>query len=576
MLALVWTHHGTGIMKYIQWIVTRKLGNIRMVQLNDDCEVISQSDLSSMSNDNSKYVYVYFVSLTANMDRKLNCFMELERIIKSAYTKINQVYFKRRSIQATLLYQQLDTIRRKQNLSIENMKATAHSTTEHLITYFTSNGTRRAKIIDSEDMVHSNLVDIERVSKDFMAFLGFDVQSNAWLQAIQYDSHQFSYDATWWDQSDTVERIQNRSQRELNSFNFTDVYDFRRFDGRRSFTQYLSDNRQCFTDGIFPQLPSETNSNRSSTDKPERCSLKPFDCAFSDLFSFADREQMYESYDVTTFFHPTPLKCAFTIHSTLDKVRQRYGRNHTCETVFFTSVTECYDPLPTIQGSMPLHSCFVALLDKKTINAYEKFYLTRNKSNNANIQWDIIDLELNVSLFRVLPKLTETLKLVGHRLFPMAKWIIWLDGKAQVTDLGELLLKTRVPVLGPYHPDSRTPEAEVEPTVRHVTNRNTGNLQSLLITIQEIELQQAQYRRNGFYARTNNLGLRIYDIASLIYRNNHPCVARYFCGWHNEVNYYSFRGQLSVYYSAVRLNLTDYFDFIPSQCFFGADHRPVC
>ena len=57
----------------------------------------------------------------------------------------------------------------------------------------------------------------------------------------------------------------------------------------------------------------------------------------------------------------------------------------------------------------------------------------------------------------------------------------------------------------------------------------------------------------------------MYDIAVFLYRNNHPCIFRYLCGWHNEVNYYSFRGQLSVYYAAVRLNLTDYLHFLPES-----------
>src|SRR5690242_11093401 len=35
IISSVWTHDGTGIMKYIQWIVTRKLGNIKISQLND-------------------------------------------------------------------------------------------------------------------------------------------------------------------------------------------------------------------------------------------------------------------------------------------------------------------------------------------------------------------------------------------------------------------------------------------------------------------------------------------------------------------------------------------------------------
>ena len=580
-LSLLWTHRGTGIMKYVQWIVTRKLGNIKITQLNDDCEVIGESDFPSLSN-HTKYVQLYLVSLTMNIDVKSNCSMELARVMESAAGKINQIYFKRRSIEATILYQNLDRRRYTRNLSfgwndssLEKTSQGAHSITERLITYLTNSARVKLKIIDSEDLIHLSLVDCERTLGEFIALLGFDTSSPTWRNIVRYDSHQFIQDTTWWDQSETVEFIRTPQQLQ-NSSNVTYANDFKRLEGRRSFEQYLSDNRQCFNDGIFPQLESETIPHRSSTDQPDRCSSKKFDCAFSDLYSFADREQMYQLHDSSHLFNQKPLKCAFTIPSLLDKVRHRYARNHTCQTVFFTSITHCYDPLPVIQGRIPLHSCFVALLDRETINAYEKFYLTRNKSENVVIQWDIIDLEVNGSLFRVPPKLTETLKTVGHRLFPMAKWIIWLDGKAHVTDLGDLLATTRTPIMGPYHPESRTPDSEVEPTVLHMAHRSVGHLEHLRTTIHEIELQQAEYRRDGFYSRAAALGLRIFDIAALIYRNNHPCVARYLCGWHNEVNYYSFRGQLSVYYSAVRLNLTDYLSFMPAQSFFGVHHQPVC
>jgi hypothetical protein len=106
--------------------------------------------------------------------------------------------------------------------------------------------------------------------------------------------------------------------------------------------------------------------------------------------------------------------------------------------------------------------------------------------------------------------------------------------------------------------------------------RGARYLERLRTTIQEIELQQAEYKRDRFYSHAAALGLRIYDIAALMYRNNHPCVVRYLCGWHNEVNYYSFRGQFSVYYSPVRLNLTDYLSFMPSKSFYGANNQPVC
>jgi hypothetical protein len=81
--------------------------------------------------------------------------------------------------------------------------------------------------------------------------------------------------------------------------------------------------------------------------------------------------------------------------------------------VFFTCITHYYDPVTIIQGQIPLHSSFLALLvtKKKSINAYQRVYLTKSKSNNAAIQWNMIELKVNGFLFRAPSKLTETLKL---------------------------------------------------------------------------------------------------------------------------------------------------------------------
>jgi len=103
-----------------------------------------------------------------------------------------------------------------------------------------------------------------------------------------------------------------------------------------------------------------------------------------------------------------------------------------------------------------------------------------------------------------------------------------------------------------------------------------ANSERLNKTLEEIELQQAEYKRDGFYSRSSMLGLKMFDIAAFIYRNNQPCITRYLCGWHNEVNYFSYRGQLSVYYPAVRLNLTDYLHFLPSKYFSWVAHQTVC
>jgi hypothetical protein len=196
---------------------------------------------------------------------------------------------------------------------------------------------------------------------------------------------------------------------------------------------------------------------------------------------------------------------------------------------------------------------------------------------NANIKWDLIDLGPDATPFSAAAKSTETLKIVGERMFPLAKWIMWLDGKAKIYSISELLIQAQAPVIGAAHPDpGRTSANEVRPTVEHLGGRYRSNPHRRDNWILDITLQQQEYQRDGFYAQSHALQLKMYDIAIFIYRNNHPCIFRYLCGWHNEVNYYSYRGQLSVYYAAVRFNLTNYLHFLPHKFYTSFDHRRVC
>jgi hypothetical protein len=564
IISTVWTHDGTGMMKYIQWIITRKIGNVRITQLNSDCQIIEENSFSSNSKMD-KFVQIYIVSLESNFNKDSTCSIDLLSILKLGGTRINQIYFKRKSIKATMTYQHLDKIRLKNNsnfdwnISLNFNPKQGTFITEHLLTYFKSLSHSKSIILNAEDLIHSNSIDCEKAVTNLLSLLGFDTSEKDLRDIIEYDSHQFTEDATWWDQSQTIEHVS-----QIDSRSFTYSNDFYHLHGNKPFIKYVSDSRQCFNDGIFPQLQSETKTNRSSTDKPERCFLKPFDCAFSDIYSFSDREELYSKQNS---FNSNPIKCAFAIKSVIDKVRNKYQYNNTCQTIVYTCITNCYDPLPSFQDSIPPQTCFVALLDTKTKHAI----------GNSNSLWDLIDLEDSGSLFRVPAKITETLKIVGYRMFPLAKWIVWLDGKAFIINIKEVLTLARTPVIGLKHSEAtRTSQLEVEPTIDRVKQGQEINSLKLNISIQEIQLQEEQYKKEGFYSRSNSIGLGLYDIAIFIYRNNHPCISRYLCGWHNEINYYAYRGQLSVYYPAERLNVYHYLGIIQRKFYHTLAHRNVC
>jgi len=573
MKSLVWTYDGTGIMKYVQWIVTRKLGNIRITRLNNNCRIIKENYFSSNSRDYT-FIQIYIMSLSSNFSDESICSIKINQIANINLKRINQLYFKRKSLNATVFFQQLDLMKHNDNFTfstnifLKERIEKANYITNRFSNYFIST---KWTVIDSEDLIKANLIECEKVLMDFISLLGLYKSIPIVKNIIEYDSHKFMEDATWWDQSEVAERILNMSIPSRSS-NFTYSNDFYYLHGNRPFIQYLFENRQCYNAGIFTQMQFETITNRSSTDKPDRCSSKPFDCAFSDLYSFNDREQIYQQFDTSDYFNNKSVKCGFIIPSIFDKVRNRYGRNHTCQTIIFTCVTNCYDPLPEVE-SVILHSfCFVALLDTKTINTYKKIYPT-----NASIKWDLFDLGTDATPFSAAAKSVETLKIVGQRMFPLAKWIIWLDGKAKIRNISELLLQVQAPVIGVAHPDpGRTSANEVGPTIGHLQNRYKSRPHPHDNWKLDITLQQQEYQRDGFYSRSDALQLKMYDIAIFLYRNNHPCIFRYLCGWHNEVNYFSYRGQLSVYYAAVRFNLTNYLHILPAKFYTTFSHRQVC
>ena len=504
--------------------------------------------------------------LSVSLANQSHCAIRINRLAIENVGHVSQVYFKRKFVQSTLVFQQLDELPFYTNVTaaIETFRFQRTEKTDYLMS-------EQWTTIHSEDLIESNLIDSEKMLTNLLRLLGLDTSSPMIRNVIEYDSHRFTEDATWWDQSDVAQRLLTNSLPSRSS-NLDYSNDFYHLHGNRPFIEYLYRTRRCFTDGIFPQMQTSTITNRSSTDQPDRCLRKPFDCAFSDLYSFADREQIYTQYDSQHYFNENTVKCGFAVPSLFDQVRQRYARNHTCETIIFTLITGCYDPLPQINGLILPSFCFVALLDSKTLLALKNFYKTKSR-----IDWDMIDLGVNATPFSVAAKSVETLKILGQRLFPLAKWIIWLDGKAHINNISQLLTEVQAPIVGAAHPDpSRTSASEVHPTIGHIGYREKSYPERAKDTVFDIRLQEAEYKRDGFYTRSDKLGLKMYDIAVLVYRRNHPCIDRYLCAWHNEVNYYSYRGQLSVYYPAVRLNLTSYLHFLPQKFYTTLAHRSVC
>ncbi|CAF0915279.1 unnamed protein product [Adineta ricciae] len=562
--AIIWTYDGTGLMKYIQWILTRKLGNIRITQF-DDHFCIRKQDSFTFNSTNQSLIQIYIVSLTADLKNQSRCKQAVDRIIRDNKTHI---YFKRKSVAATVVFHELDSRKPSSTLNISLIEAKIRKTADinkYISKHFINKASIRWKIIDSEELVHADLVQCEASLLDFISLFKFNIADSLLASIIEYDSHRFIKDAVWWDRSDVAERVLNMSIPPRSS-NLTYEDDFYYLHGRRSFIEYLVDNRQCFTRGTFAQLQSETRPNRMSTDNIDRCSLNEFDCAFSDIYSFEDREKLYVQANYES------IKCAFTIPSIFDIVRKRYARNHTCETIVFTSIIRCYDPLPRLEGKSPSSFCYVAIVDAQTYKA-----LKYHTPHYTTARWDLVNVGEKAALFASPAKTVETLKTLGQRMFPLAKWIVWMDGKAHLINIADILRKSGVSILSARHSErDRTSAIEVRYTIERIRDREGSVSLRFNQTVSDIKRQEAEYQRDGFYSRSDAMNLRMYDIAMFMYRNNHPCNFRYLCGWHNEINYFAYRGQLSVYYAAVRMNITDHFGIIPRSHYHTYAHLGIC
>ena len=108
---------GTGLMKYIQWIVRRKLENMRIIRFDNDCH-ITQKDYFSSNSSNEMFVQVYIMSLVANLSDRSQCSRIIKQLAKMKIGCINQIYFKRKSIKATFVFQHVDTARYNFNIGL--------------------------------------------------------------------------------------------------------------------------------------------------------------------------------------------------------------------------------------------------------------------------------------------------------------------------------------------------------------------------------------------------------------------------------------------------------------------------
>ncbi|KQK13003.1 uncharacterized protein LOC100839040 [Brachypodium distachyon] len=190
--------------------------------------------------------------------------------------------------------------------------------------------------------------------------------------------------------------------------------------------------------------------------------------------------------------------------------------------------------------------CYVAFWDEVTRLAQQE---EGNKiGENLMIgHWRII-------LVRDLPFMDQRLngkipKLISHRLFPMARYSIWVDSKSQFR-------RDPLGVLEALLWRSNSSVALSEHGARSsLYDEGKAIVKKHKATPEEVKIQLDQYRRDGIPDDKRFNGKKALAEASVIVRDHAPLTNLFMCLWFNEVVRFTSRDQLSFPYVLRRLRL---------------------
>ncbi|XP_050267336.1 probable hexosyltransferase MUCI70 [Quercus robur] len=228
-----------------------------------------------------------------------------------------------------------------------------------------------------------------------------------------------------------------------------------------------------------------------------------------------------------------------------------------CEVVVSTCAfgggDDLYQPIG-MTGASVRKVCFVAFWDDITLSAQE--YAKQTIGEDGFIgKWRIVVVkELPFTDQRLNGKIP---KMLSHRLFPHAKYSIWVDSKSQFRrdPLGvlEALLWRSNSILAISEHGARS---SVYDEAKAVVNKNKA-------TPEEVEVQLTQYRLDGFPEDKRFNGKKALAEASVIVREHTPLSNLFMCLWFNEVVRFTSRDQLSFPYVLWRLKVPQNIHLFP-------------
>lgn len=222
---------------------------------------------------------------------------------------------------------------------------------------------------------------------------------------------------------------------------------------------------------------------------------------------------------------------------------------HGCKAVVttcnFGGGDDLFQPINMTQASLS-KVCYVAFWDNITLEA--QALKGRVLDNNRKIgHWRIVVVEnLPFTDQRLNGKIP---KMLGHRLFVNAKYSIWVDSKSQFRrdpmGVFEAILWRENSTLAISEHGARD----------CVYKEGEAIVKKHKATPEEVSIQLAQYRNEGFPEKARFDGHKALAEASVIIREHTPLTNLFMCLWFNEVTRFTARDQLSFPYVLKRLGL---------------------
>ncbi|XP_043713697.1 probable hexosyltransferase MUCI70 [Telopea speciosissima] len=229
----------------------------------------------------------------------------------------------------------------------------------------------------------------------------------------------------------------------------------------------------------------------------------------------------------------------------------------TCKVVISTCTfgggDDLYQPINMTEESLR-KVCYVAFWDDITVKTQEAG--GRKIDENHMIgKWRIVVVnDLPFSDQRLNGKIP---KMLSHRLFPQARYSIWVDSKSQFRRdplgvLEALLWRTNSTLAISEH----GARSSVYDEAKAVVKKHKASPE-------EVEVQLSQYRRDGFPDDKRYNGKKALSEASVILREHTALTNLLMCLWFNEVVRFTSRDQLSFPYVLRQLKVLKTVNMFP-------------